>query len=121
MRQTTRIRLDAARNLAEGETLAFFIPIAGLQEQAFLLRFEGRLRGYLNRCPHWNVDLDLGDQRFFAPELQMIYCKNHGALFEPASGCCVAGPCVGSRLASLTVEEQVDAVWVEWEPPAIIV
>lgn len=69
---------------------------------------QGRLFAYLNECPHWAVDLDLGDGHFFDPELQHIYCKNHGALFQPTDGRCVTGPCLGRSLVAFPLERDGD-------------
>ena len=38
-------------------------------------------------------DVELANARF--------YCSTHGALYEPDTGRCTAGPCVGDRLTPL--------------------
>lgn len=58
------------------------------------------------------MDLDLGDGRFYAPDIDRIYCKNHGALFRVPDGVCDHGPCLGAALAPLTVEVSGEDVWV---------
>ena len=57
----------------------------------------------MNECPHWAVDLDLGDGDFFDTNIQRIYCKNHGALFHPQTGMCETGPCLGRELTRFEV------------------
>lgn len=88
------------------------MELFGRTRDAFLLRFEGRLRAFLNECPHWSVELDLGDGHFFDPELKRIYCKNHGALFRADTGMCETGPCLGRALTQFTTEERPDEVVV---------
>lgn len=39
-------------------------------------------------------------------------CATHGALFEPATGRCVAGPCRGATLEPVAVREDGGAVVV---------
>ena len=92
-----------AAKLAHGETLAFAFIRHGAERAGFVLHFQGALKAYSNVCPHWNVDLDLGLGRFYSERLNAIVCRNHGALFEPETGWCRAGPCVGARLEQFEV------------------
>jgi len=64
----------------------------------------GGVHGYLNRCPHAGHPLDLLPQRFLTADGSLILCSSHGALFEKASGYCVAGPCAGQSLTRLALE-----------------
>jgi nitrite reductase/ring-hydroxylating ferredoxin subunit len=36
---------------------------------------------------------------------QLVECRAHGAHYEPRTGLCVRGPCVGARLVEVTVEQ----------------
>lgn len=67
--------------------------------------WKGSVVGYVNRCPHVGTPLDLLPGRILAADGLHFICATHSALFEPASGLCVKGPCVGRRLqpVSLTV------------------
>ena len=38
-------------------------------------------------------------------------CQTHGATYEPLTGLCIAGPCVGASLKPLKVEVIKDEVW----------
>lgn len=95
--------VPGARELLEGQTRVFEVTLGDRLREAFLLRHAGELHCYLNECPHWAVELDLGDGHFYDPELDRIYCKNHGALFLPDSGSCETGPCLGRSLVRLRV------------------
>ena len=50
----------------------------------------------------------------------MLVCAAHGALYEPDTGRCVAGPCLGARLVGLRVREREDGAIAVAEvlPPA---
>jgi nitrite reductase/ring-hydroxylating ferredoxin subunit len=98
--------------MTAGETRVFDYERGGRLEQGFLLRLENDFVAYCNRCPHWNVDLDLGDERFFNERIQAIVCRNHGAIFEPRTGRCTAGPCRDAHLERFDVEPDGDAVRV---------
>ena len=41
---------------------------------------------------------------FLAPDGNLIRCIMHGALFEIATGDCVAGPCMGHGLQPLPID-----------------
>lgn len=93
-----QVRVSGLQGLASGEALVFEFERDGERRQGFVLRHGESFFAYHNRCPHWGVDLDMGEGRFFSSLTEMIFCSSHGALFEVSSGYCVMGPCVGSSL-----------------------
>ena len=107
-----RLRIEGAARLAVGESRTFEFERAGQLLPGFLLAHEAGLFAYLNRCPHWAVDLDLGDGRFYAEDIDRIYCKNHGALFRVIDGVCDHGPCFGRALVPFLVEVEGEDVWL---------
>ena len=69
------------------------------------------LFAYRNRCAHVAFDLDMGTGEFWSAKLGRIYCRTHGACYEPRTGICDRGPCVGRGLEPFVVERQgADAV-----------
>ena len=56
----------------------------------------------------------MGDGRFYAEDIDRIYCKNHGALFRVTDGVCDWGPCLGKALEPLAVSVEGDDVWISW-------
>ncbi len=72
--------------------------------RGFVVRIGDAVRGYLNRCPHAGHPLDLLPQRFLTADGSLILCSSHGALFEKATGYCVAGPCMGRALTPLALQ-----------------
>jgi nitrite reductase/ring-hydroxylating ferredoxin subunit len=107
-----RLRVAGARQLRVGESQVFELEHEGQKQEGFLLCHGLGLFAYLNRCPHWSVDLDLGDGRFYAADVDRIYCKNHGALFRVPDGVCDHGPCFGQALTPFAVELDGDDAWV---------
>ncbi|MEP7049182.1 MAG: Rieske 2Fe-2S domain-containing protein [Pseudomonadota bacterium] len=107
-----RLRIAGAVHLAPGETTRFEFERGGELLEGFLLRHASGYFAYLNRCPHWSVDLDMGDGRFYAEDVDRIYCKNHGALFRVSDGMCDHGPCLGRALHSFAVALDGDDAWV---------
>ncbi len=100
--------------LAPGEASTFEFEREGEMLPCFVLRHEAGLFAYVNRCPHWAVDLDMGDGRFHAQDVDRIYCKNHGALFRLVDGVCDWGPCLGRTLEPLQVTVEGDDAWLSW-------
>jgi nitrite reductase/ring-hydroxylating ferredoxin subunit len=105
------LRVPGVAALAHGEARTFHFRRDGIAHEAFVLRLGEGFFAYLNRCPHWHVDLDLGDGRFYDDALDRIYCKNHGALFQPDTGECDSGPCFGDSLERYPVRlDGADAI-----------
>jgi nitrite reductase/ring-hydroxylating ferredoxin subunit len=97
------IRLDDIAGLKHGETRTFDFPRNGRPAQGFLIRYGEGYRAYLNRCSHWLVPLDLGDNDFYHPAADRISCKTHGATFRLEDGYCDYGPCFSASLDSYPV------------------
>lgn len=103
-----RARLICASSaLAEaGRGVRFEIDYHGASAPAFAVRFEGRVRAYLNRCGHVPMELDWREAEFFDSEGRNLICSTHGAAYEAASGSCLGGPCGSTPLVRLRVEER---------------
>ena len=97
------VRVKDAASLAQGEARTFTYERTGRSYEGFLLCHRLGFFAYANACPHWNVDLDLGFGDFYDPDLDSVFCRNHGALFEPHTGLCSAGPCAGLYLEKFEV------------------
>ena len=78
--------------------------------RGFVVRVADGVRGYVNRCPHAGHPLNLLPQRFLTMDGGLILCSSHGALFEKASGQCVAGPCVGRSLIPVALAVRAGCV-----------
>jgi nitrite reductase/ring-hydroxylating ferredoxin subunit len=115
---TPELRVVGAARLAHGETHVFELDYLGRKREAFVLRHGDTFHAYLNECPHWAVELDLGDGHFFDAELDMIYCKNHGAIFSPSTGRCESGPCLGRSLDQFVTRVDGGDVIVSITAPA---
>ena len=71
----------------------------------FAIRAFGKVHAYVNRCPHLGTELDWQAGEFFDFARLYLVCSTHGAIFEPATGHCVAGPCRGASLERVEVRE----------------
>ncbi len=70
----------------------------------FVVRKEGILAAYRNRCPHTGAPLEWLPDQFLDLDNSFIQCAIHGALFRPEDGYCLRGPCVGQSLEPLVLE-----------------
>jgi nitrite reductase/ring-hydroxylating ferredoxin subunit len=93
----------ALSELAPGATRAFTIGGGSWPLRGFVVRCTDAVHGYLNRCPHAGHALDLLPGRFLTADGTLLLCSSHGALFEKATGYCVAGPCAGAALTKLAL------------------
>ncbi len=105
--------LCASERLSErGLALVFDVLWQGQPVRAFALRMGGRVVAYLNRCAHMPAEMDWNPGQFLDSQGQWIICSIHGALYDPGSGECVAGPCTGRRLVRLeTIERDGRIAW----------
>lgn len=116
---TTPRRLCAGADLPEkGKALVFDVLLWGQPARAFVLRFEGRVVAYINRCAHVPVEMDWQPGEFLDADRAWILCSIHGAAYDPATGRCAGGPCGRGRLRALQVEERDAQVY--WYPCADI-
>jgi nitrite reductase/ring-hydroxylating ferredoxin subunit len=91
---------------AEGECLAFsYRDEYGILADGFVFRRGAQLFAYRNQCRHQPLTLDYGDGDVFTEGRDYLLCRNHGALFAPETGLCIAGPCTGASLFPLKTVE----------------
>jgi len=88
-----------------GRAVRFVVERDGLTRPAFVVSFAGALHAYVNCCPHRGTELDWQPGEVFDQSGLYLVCATHGALFEPKSGLCVGGPCQGSTLTGIVVDE----------------
>lgn len=101
--------------LAEGgKGVRFPVTAFGDAATGFVVRYDGQVRGYLNRCAHVPIELDWNEGEFFESSGLYIMCSTHGAIYVPESGHCAGGPCKGGRLRVIPVHESEGRVF--WTP-----
>ena len=94
---------DAVQEKSAG--VRFEVGRTGISQQAFVVRFEGPPRAFLNQCGHLPVELDWQAGEFFDDTRLYLICSTHGALYDPADGHCISGRCAGRGLVPLAVNE----------------
>ncbi len=69
-----------------------------------MVRKDGSVFGYVDRCPHAGSPLANPLGRFLTREGDLILCTAHGALFRIEDGLATSGPCAGRPLSAWPVE-----------------
>jgi nitrite reductase/ring-hydroxylating ferredoxin subunit len=102
------VLLCKSGDIPEGGCLGFDPDNHG-QDSLFVVRHGGRLYGWRNACPHVDgAPMAWRKHAYMNASGSHLACHAHGALFQPDTGVCVQGPCLGQRLQSLQVKEHDD-------------
>lgn len=100
----------------EGQALRFEVQGPHGPLPAFVLLADQVPYAWLNRCAHVPVELDGVPGQFLDETGRVIVCATHGAVYDPASGRCLRGPCRGKRLHPVVCRERDG--WIEASPVA---
>lgn len=73
----------------------------------------GAVHVYLNRCPHLGIPLAWQDSQILSRDGRYLQCSSHGALFEPGTGFCIEGPCMGDQLWEISCRIEQGEVCVD--------
>lgn len=104
--------LCRSADLTDGaEAVPFDVRYRGQTCRAFAIRYRGQVYAYLNRCSHVAMEMDWMPNRFFDLSGQFLVCGAHGALFDPSTGRCVAGPGRGPLIAIRVCERDGMVFW----------
>jgi nitrite reductase/ring-hydroxylating ferredoxin subunit len=112
------IKLCRLHDIDDGRARNFVLQMRAGRFHGFVVRREERVFGYLDRCPHAGMPLAQKLDDYLIPDGSLIACSWHGALFNPDTGLCVGGPCVGQKLSGWPVH--VEDGWIKTGavPPA---
>ena len=103
-KSSARKLVGAVGEIEHGKSKKFTLRRGQRDIEALLVNFQGQHFAYINRCPHTGITLDWVNNQFFSSDTRYIMCATHGAVFEPPTGECIWGPCVGLSLQSVPVE-----------------
>lgn len=86
-----------------GPAVRFEIERAGQRIPCIAIAFDGVAFAYRNHCPHRGTELDWQPGEVFDESGLYLVCATHGAVFDPATGVCVGGPCHGASLSRIQI------------------
>lgn len=108
---------DAAALSDGARGVRFDVMFRSERAPAFAVRHGGTVVAYLNRCAHVAMELDWQPGDFFEPGGELLMCATHGALYDPVTGACRGGACVGhGGLRPIRIVEVAGTVC--WVPDA---
>ena len=87
-----------------------FVRLRAVRGTVLVGLVDGQWRAYWNVCRHRAVPLDLGATSPLSEAGRFLLCHHHGALYRTRDGVCVAGPCVGEKLAAVGVDLDGDTL-----------
>ena len=96
-RPAAGVRLCAVAEIEDPGSKLFRYREGDYLFQGFVVHRGGAVFGYIDRCPHNGLPLELFG-RYLTREGDLLICASHGAAFTPETGYCVAGPCAGKSL-----------------------
>ena len=111
MAEDERLICASADLVDAGRGVRFEVEYFGEPAPAFAVRYHGKAHAYLNRCAHVAMELDWQEGVFFDVAGVDLICSTHGAAYHPSSGQCLGGPCNGTPLVKLQVEERGGSVY----------
>ncbi len=108
-----RFLVARTAELAPGQSRKFMLPIDGVEEECFVVNFRGEFYAYVNRCRHIPIPMDWVDNHFFEESGRYLMCQTHGALYQPQTGECLAGPAAacGKYLFRIALEVEHDRIY----------
>ena len=110
------ITLCHTDDIPEAGARGFDLP----QGKLFAVKKRKNIFLYLNRCPHLGLPLEWEANAFMDAQGLYIKCANHGAFFEPESGECIQGPCLGDSLWAIDFQLDKGQILIdEAELPAL--
>ena len=112
MAEAPRLICASAALTDGGRGVRFMLERHGATAAAFVVRYDGRVHAYLNRCAHIPLELDWFEGEFFDQFGLYLICSTHGATYAPVTGHCVMGPCKGQHLTVLQVAERGGNVYL---------
>ena len=107
-----RFFVCAAAALADGQYRKLKLLFEGREDECLILRFEGRIYAYINRCVHMPRRLDCELDRVFDATGRYLRCSMHGIVYTPQTGASVSTMCEGDRLRAVESYEESGEVGI---------
>lgn len=98
--------------IAELGKFPFFVSYRGQRRRALLIRFRGKVYGYLNQCVHMPKPLDVEQSHIFDETGRYLQCSMHSICYEPTTGESLSEICAGRKLTALKVREENGRVYL---------
>lgn len=109
-----RYYLAASLQLPERGQLVLPCQYRGKPASMVVVRLNGLIYGFLNRCVHMPFRLDCEHASVIDPSANRIKCSMHGLVFDPLTGACQSPTmCTGEKLMAIGLCEESQIIWLE--------
>ena len=105
-RVVPRLPVCRSDELADGQYRKLAIVFEGRDDECLLLRFDGKIYAYINRCVHMPRRLDGEEAKVFDHSGKFLRCSMHGIVYTPQTGTSVSTMCEGEQLRAIEVYEE---------------
>ena len=112
--------IGSPSEIGPSESLGFHFILKAKKLEGFVINQKGQYFAYLNRCRHMGITLDWDTNEFYTTEKDSLICKTHGAIYEPATGECIKGPCLGKSLYPLPISVKSDQILLDLEKTEVL-
>lgn len=104
-RVAPKFAVCASGELVSGQYRKLTLVFEGREEECLLLRFDGQVYAYLNRCVHMPRRLDGEEPQVFDHSGRYLRCSMHGIVYKPQTGASLSTMCEGEQLRAVHVYE----------------
>ena len=111
------IAIIKSEELVELGALMVDLPQNADGLKVLVTRFEGKVRAWINSCPHDGRPLCRDPAFLWEKRKKLLQCMNHQALFNAKTGICEEGPCKGKSLYGLITKEKNNQIIVSKGEP----
>jgi nitrite reductase/ring-hydroxylating ferredoxin subunit len=101
-----KIAICPSHELGEGQYRKLKMLFEGREDECLLLRFDGKVYAYINRCVHMPRRLDCEQKTVFDHTGRFLRCSMHGIVYTPQTGASVSTMCEGEQLRAVEVYEE---------------
>ncbi len=101
-----RFAVCASDTLANGQHRKLKMVFEGREEECLVVRFDGKVYAYINRCVHMPRRLDCELDRVFDATGRYLRCSMHGIVYTPQTGASVSTMCEGDKLRAVEAYEE---------------
>ena len=102
----TEVARLQSSSLSSGEVKMIEIPENADKLTALVIRTNTGVYGWLTACPHDGRRLCQDPAYLIKRKTGLIQCMHHQATFDPESGVCDDGPCLGDKLREVKTIEK---------------
>ena len=111
-RTIPKIAICSSSALADGQYCKLKVVFEGNEDECLLLRFDGKVYAYINRCVHMPRRLDGEESRIFDHSGRFLRCSMHGIVYTPQTGTSLSTMCEGEQLRAIDVYEEAGEIGI---------